>query len=141
LQQHFELLPVCPEVEIGLPVPRPPVQLSGDIMQPRMTGRDDATIDITDTMRTFCKNKPSQLKNICGYVFKSRSPSCGLKSVPLFRDGNTIATNLRGLFAQTIVTQWPNLPVAEEIDLQTIEQRRFFIEQALAYWQTHKLQT
>ena len=133
LQQYFELLPVCPEVEIGLSVPRPPVQLTGNILQPRMTGRDDPLLDITDSMRAFCETKPRQLKNICGYVFKSRSPSCGLKNIPLFLHGEIIADNQRGLFAQTIVQLCPDLPVSEETDLQTINQRRQFIEQALIY--------
>lgn len=133
LQQHFELLTVCPEVEIGLPVPRPPVQLSGDIFLPRMTGRDNPLIDVTTDMRTFCATRPQQLKNICGYVFKSKSPSCGLKNIPIFRDGKMIADNQRGLFAQAIVERWPDLPVIEETELQTIEQLRQFIQRALTF--------
>jgi len=134
LQQYFELLPVCPEVEIGLSVPRPPVQLTGSILQPRMTGRDDPLLDITDSMHAYCTTKPQQLKNICGYVFKSKSPSCGLKNIPLFLHGKIIANNQRGLFAQAIVERWPDLPVSEETDLQTFDQRQQFIEHTLIYW-------
>ena len=61
LREHAELIPVCPEVEIGLSVPRPPVQLTGDVSTPRMTGRDDPAIDITAPMEAFCKQKPDLL--------------------------------------------------------------------------------
>lgn len=133
LQQHFELLPVCPEVEIGLSVPRPPVQLTGDILQPRMTGRDDPSLDVTDSMRTFCKTKPQQLGNICGYVFKSRSPSCGIKNIPVFLHDKMIADNQRGLFAQTIINLWPDLPVCDENDLLTPELRQKFVMRAMSF--------
>jgi len=136
LQQYFELIPVCPEVEIGLGVPRPAVQLSGDISHPRMTGRDDPQLDLTDPMRDYCKHKPLQLNHICGYIFKSKSPSCGLKNIPVFNSGKILATDHRGLFAQTIVERWPNLPVSEEIDLHTYEQRVQFIALAMNYYRT-----
>ena len=134
LNQHFELLPVCPEVEIGLSVPRPAVQLSGNILQPRMTGRDDPQLDVTDSMRAFCETKPQQLGNICGYVFKSKSPSCGLKNIPVFNSGKIIAAEHRGLFAQAIIDRWPDLPVNDEMDLNTYEQRVQFIALAMNYY-------
>ena len=55
LSKIFELIPVCPEVEAGLPVPRPPVQLSGSIDKPRITGRNDPQLDITDMMQAYCQ--------------------------------------------------------------------------------------
>ena len=138
LQQKFELLPVCPEVEIGLSVPRPAVQLSGDILQPRMTGRDDPELDVTDAMHAFCEHKPLQLSHICGYVFKSKSPSCGLRNIAVFSNGNILTNNQRGLFAQAIVERWPNLPVREETELQTTIQRQLFIELVLNFYQQKK---
>lgn len=133
LQQHFEFIAVCPEVEIGLPVPRPPVQLSGDAQAPRMTGRDDATLDITERMRAYCVTKPRELEQICGYVFKSRSPSCGLHDVPLFDAGKIILPNHRGLFAQAITARWPDLPVADELQLNDATARAQFIRRVLDF--------
>lgn len=133
LQQHFELIPVCPEVEIGLGVPRPAVQLTGNPLQPRMTGRDNPEIDVTTEMRAFCTTKPQQLNTICGYVFKSKSPSCGLKNIPVFNNGIIIDDNQRGLFAQRITELWPELPICDENDLLTAESRQQFITQVLAY--------
>jgi uncharacterized protein YbbK (DUF523 family) len=133
LQQYFDLLPVCPEVEIGLGVPRPAVQLTGNPSHPRMTGRDNPEIDVTTAMRVYCATKPQQLTNICGYVFKSKSPSCGLKNIPVFNDGKMIADNQHGLFAQRITELWPKLPVCDETDLLTAQSRQQFIERVLAY--------
>lgn len=137
LLQHFELIPVCPEVEIGLGVPRPAVQLTGDPVNPRMTGRDNPDIDVTTSMREFCANRPQQLTNICGYVFKSKSPSCGIKNIPVFDQGKIIADNQRGLFAQRIVELWPELPVCDENDLLTAESRQQFIERVQIYIKRH----
>ena len=134
LKQHFELLPVCPEVEIGLTVPRPPVQLTGNPEHPKMTGRDHTNIDITKPMREYCNNKSQQLKNISGYVFKSRSPSCGLKNIPIFDNDTIIEENGQGLFAKAMNTLYPSLPLAEETDLETKQQRQQFIEQVLNYY-------
>jgi uncharacterized protein YbbK (DUF523 family) len=133
LQQHFKLLAVCPEVEIGLSVPRPPLQLSGDAQHPRMTGRDDPRIDVSDAMYAFCSERPAQLQAICGYVFKSRSPSCGLRQIPVFRDGSLIEDHHRGLFAEAMMERYPELPVAEETDLQNERQLQHFINRALNY--------
>lgn len=149
LQQHFELIAVCPEVEIGLGVPRPPVQLtflmgsdsfygedykrSLTPLNIRMTGRDDASIDITERMRAYCASKPDQLDMICGYVFKSRSPSCGLHDVPLFEQGKMIVSNHIGLFAQAITARWPELPVADELQLNDATLRAQFIRRVLDF--------
>jgi uncharacterized protein YbbK (DUF523 family) len=158
-QQHFELLAVCPEVEIGLSVPRPPVQLTlmvsallgsepifeasgitAEDIQQKMTltpikliGRDDASIDITERMRAYCNTKPDELEQICGYVFKSKSPSCGLHDVPLFAQGKMILSNHRGLFAQAMTARWPDLPVADELQLNDAIARAQFIRRVLDF--------
>jgi uncharacterized protein YbbK (DUF523 family) len=137
MQKHCELLPVCPEVEIGLGVPRPPLQLSGDAKRPRMTGRDDASIDITDKMYAFCEQRKQSLKHVAGYIFKARSPSCGLHGIPLFDNGKMMMQNLRGVFAQAMVKQYPQLPFADEEQLASLEQQQRFIQQVLDYYKNH----
>ena len=135
LGQHVELIAICPEVEIGLSVPRPPVQLSGNPERPQMTGRDNPGIDITQAMHAYCKKKPSELSNISGYVFKSRSPSCGLTEVPVFNYQNNERKLAQGLFASAISNCYPRLPVIEETGLDTQAKRQHFIEQVLNYYQ------
>ena len=110
----FKLIPVCPEVEAGLSVPRPPVQLTGDIKNPKLVGRDDPSINITDIMQNYCNTKPEELKQLSGFIFKSRSPSCGLNSTPIYIDGECVTENSRGVFARAIKNNYPELPVIEE---------------------------
>ncbi len=113
----FKFLPVCPEVEAGLSIPRPPVQLTVSIENPRLTGRDDTSIDVTDIMHQYCKSKPAELAQLAGFIFKSRSPSCGLNSTPVFIDGQCVAENSRGVFTRRLCAVYPDLPVIEDSDL------------------------
>ncbi len=114
----FNLVAVCPEVEAGLPIPRPPVQLTGSIRNPKLTGRDDPTIDVTDIMQRYCEIKPAELKNLAGFIFKSRSPSCGLNSTPVFIDGKCVTETGRGVFAKRLCASYPELVVIEDIELE-----------------------
>ena len=129
----FELVPVCPEVEAGLTVPRPPVQLSGSIDDPSVTGRDDPELDVTGQILAYCNARPAELKQLCGFVFKSRSPSCGLNTTPVFINGNCITDNSRGLFARAMTTAHPELPVIEESELEVASMYEWFIESVAQY--------
>lgn len=124
----FTLVPVCPEVEAGLGVPRPPVQLSGDLITPRMTGRDQPTLDVTAQILEYTRRKLASLTHLDGYVFKSRSPSCGLDSTPVFIDGRCVTDTGRGVFAREFCKQFPELPVIEDSALESAQQLRAFIE-------------
>ncbi len=119
LATMFELIPVCPEVEAGMSVPRPPVQLTGNIAQPRMTGRDDPGLDVTGQIIEFAKRRLPALEHIHGFVFKSRSPSCGLNSTPVFIDGVCVTESSRGLFARALCQHYPDLPVIEDSELDS----------------------
>ena len=114
----FNLVAVCPEVEAGLSIPRPPVQLTGSIQNPKLTGRDDPSIDVTDIMQRYCQTKPAELKHLAGFIFKSRSPSCGLNSTPVFIDGKCVTETSRGIFAKRLCTSYPGLVVIEDIELE-----------------------
>ena len=133
LSELFTLVPVCPEVEAGFGVPRPPVQLTGSIEQPRMTGRDDRERDVTGLMQAYCSTRPAELAELCGFVFKSRSPSCGLHSTPVFFDGECITETSRGLFARAMTAAYSNLPVIEEGELEVTEQYQRFVDRVFAY--------
>jgi uncharacterized protein YbbK (DUF523 family) len=139
LGQLFEFVPVCPEVEAGLSIPRSPVQLSGSIDDPSITGRDDPELDVTELMLTYCNSRPAELKQLSGFVFKSRSPSCGLNTTPVFIDGNCITDNSRGLFARAMTSLYPELPVIEETGLEPDDKRELFIERIYSYMK-HNLQ-
>lgn len=131
LSNLFELVPVCPEVEAGLSIPRPPVQLTGSIENPRLTGRDDPSIDITQLMQQYCLTKPTELNQLSGFIFKSRSPSCGLNSTPVYIDGHSVTETSRGIFAKHLCKTYPNLPVIEETELETKDQLESFLQAVL----------
>jgi uncharacterized protein YbbK (DUF523 family) len=133
LGELFQLVPVCPEVEAGLSVPRPPVQLSGSIDHPMVTGRDEPELDVSILMQAYCNTRPAELKHLCGFVFKSRSPSCGLDSTPVFLDGNCITENSRGVFARAMTSHYPQLPVIEEAELEADDKRERFIKQVYGH--------
>ena len=133
LGELFELVPVCPEVEAGLSIPRPPVQLTDSIDDPRMTGRDDPQLDVTELMQAYCNSRPAELKHLCGFVFKSRSPSCGLSSTPVNIDGNCITEHSRGVFARAMTSVYPALPVIEENELEVSSMHEWFIESVARY--------
>lgn len=137
MQQHFCLLAVCPEVEIGLGVPRPAVQLTGNPEQPSMTGRDNISLDVTDSMNNFCRTRPQTLKHIGGYIFKSKSPSCGLRNIPVLQQGNIIEPDSQGLFARAITQHNPDLPVVDETELNDLIKRNHFVQQVLNYLEQH----
>lgn len=129
----FELVPVCPEVEAGLAVPRPPVQLTGSIEHPRMTGRTNLRLDVTDLMQSYCNSRPAELGQLSGFVFKNRSPSCGLHSAPVFINGECVTETSRGLFARAMTTMYPDLPAIEESELEMPDKYQQFIDDVYQY--------
>ena len=131
LSQLFEFVPICPEVEAGLSIPRTPVQLTGSIENPKLIGRDTPSLDVTTLMQNYCKTKPSELAHISGFIFKSRSPSCGLNSTPVYIDEHCVTETSRGIFARSICNTYPNLPVIEETELKIENKRDNFIQAAL----------
>ena len=135
IQTHFQTIAVCPEVEIGLSVPRPPVQLTGTIDNIKLTGRDDAAIDITQPMQHYCQQRPAQLHSIQGYIFKSKSPSCGIKDIPVFGPQGQIITTRSGLFAHAVLQHYPNLPITDEQGLISNQQRERFLQHVQHYRQ------
>ena len=128
LNNIFELVPVCPEVEAGLGVPRPPVQLTGSIIDPILIGRDDPSLDITNIMHEYCKIRPAELNHLSGFIFKSRSPSCGLNSTPVYIDGHCVTEAGRGIFAKNLCQTYPALAVIEETELEAENQINSFIQ-------------
>ncbi len=133
LNSIFELIPVCPEVEAGLSIPRPPVQLTGSIKNPGLTGRDDLSLDITDIMQEYCKTRPAGLNHLSGFIFKSRSPSCGLNTTPVYIDGHCVTETGRGIFAKNLCTTYPTLAVIEETELEAENQIGSFIQAVLKH--------
>jgi uncharacterized protein YbbK (DUF523 family) len=134
LGKIFDYVPVCPEVECGMTTPREPMRLEGDPANPRLM-TVESRIDKTKEMSSFCRARVGELAKeaLCGFIFKARSPSCGLSGVPVH---NAIipAGSGRGLFAAALVERFPLLPVEEEKGLGDPAAREKFIERVFNYY-------
>jgi uncharacterized protein YbbK (DUF523 family) len=134
LSRWFEWEPVCPEVAIGLGVPREPIQLverPGE--QPRAVGVQTPTLDVTDPLQDYARTVAAEFANICGYIFKSGSPSCGIQGVVIHAPGGRPVGEGSGIFAQALKERCPSLPMEEEVRLHNPLLRERFIEQVFAY--------
>lgn len=128
-----EIVPVCPEVGIGLGVPRPPIHLSATSGRLSAVGVNDPGLDVTSALKDYARTTVQSLPAIAGYLFKSRSPSCGLGSVEVTLETGEVLADGRGLYAQDIVQAMPLLPVAEEACLDSPECRDHFFERVFIY--------
>lgn len=134
LSDYFEFVPVCPEVECGLPVPREPMRLVGEIESPKLiTIRNK--VDLTEKMLSYCDNKVLELEqeDLCGFIFKKDSPSSGLHRVKVYHSEQKSVRKGRGLFAASLVRHLPLLPVEDEGRLQDARLRENFIERVFCY--------
>lgn len=114
LADLYALRPICPEVGIGLGVPRPPIRLVGAAVAPRAIGVEDPSVDVTDRLRAYAGKRLPDLDDVDGYVFKARSPSCGLEGVALHAEPDgPAAPKGTGLFAAEIARARPALPLED----------------------------
>lgn len=137
LKQYCDFVGVCPEVDIGLGIPRPPIHLSGSAESPRLVGVKDETLDCTDDMLKYSKQKVKTFDELSGFILKSKSPTCGMERVRVYHSPDHVERNGRGLFADVLIKSLPNLPVEEEGRLHDPTLRDNFIERIYAYrrWQ------
>jgi uncharacterized protein YbbK (DUF523 family) len=139
LGARFELLPICPEMAIGLGVPRPPIQLVLEADGIHARGVSDPGLDVTERLRNFAREARPALVSLCGYVCKARSPSCGLDSTPLLVPGAQPRL-ASGLFAAALQAAFPLLPVAQEDHLGEPALRDRFLQEVLACRQRQEAQ-
>ena len=133
LAECFEIKPLCPEVAIGLGVPRPAIQLSGDPSNPRARGVADPGMDVTEPLRAYAGEVAAACPTLSGYIFKSRSPSCGIQDAPIYHNGAEPVTTGAGIYAGTLLSRCPLLPAIDEIRLMEFAHYESFIHQVSAY--------
>lgn len=134
LSQFVRFVPVCPEVDIGLGTPRESLRLVRDGDRVRMIAPKSGT-DHTTTMERYSSRKAKQLagEDLCGYIFKKNSPSCGIHRVRLYDQNGVPSKTGRGLFADAMLARYPSLPAEEEGRLQDPRLRENFFERVFAY--------
>ncbi len=134
LGRYVEWVPVCPEVEVGMGVPREAVRLVGTPDAPRMIGVGSGT-DHSERMRRFSAERVRALAalDLSGYVFKKDSPSCGMERVRVYGASGMASRRGQGLFAAAFTAALPLIPVEEEGRLNDPVLRESFIERIFCY--------
>ncbi|MFO7676989.1 MAG: DUF523 and DUF1722 domain-containing protein [Thermoplasmatota archaeon] len=134
LQPFIEFIPICPEYEIGLGIPRDPIRIvqknqQQQLLQPN-TGKN-----VTEQMNKFASSFLQQQKNIDGFILKSRSPSCGLKEVKIYSDGKSGATIEKnaGFFARAVLQSFSHLAIEDEGRLRNPTIREHFLRKVYTY--------
>ena len=137
LSEYFQYVPLCPELAIGLGVPRPPIRLVGSIETPRAVSPDDPSIDATEDLLEYGREIGRTYTFISGFILKAKSPSCGMERVKVYDQNGVPSANGRGLFAQTLIETQPLLPCEEEGRLNDSGLRNSFLERVFAFhrWQ------
>lgn len=136
--RFVEFVPVCPELDIGLGVPRETLRLmrsadhAGDDV--RLVANKSG-IDHTDRMNAYAKRRTASLasEELSGYVLKKSSPSCGMERVRIYGSSGMATRNGAGLFAVALTRRYPSLPVEEEGRLSDPHLRENFVERVFAY--------
>ena len=134
LARHFRFVPVCPELDIGLGVPRETLRLVREGKEVRMVAPASG-VDYTAQMRAYSRRRARQLQELglSGYILKKNSPSCGLTRVRTYTAAGMPAASDRGLFADALLASMPLLPVEEEGRLNDPRLRENFIVRVFAF--------
>jgi uncharacterized protein YbgA (DUF1722 family)/uncharacterized protein YbbK (DUF523 family) len=127
LGRYFEFRPFCPELEAGLGVPRPPVRLQDTGQGIRCVGVKDQQLDVTGALQLASGRQSPWLKELCGYILKKDSPSCGMERVKVYSNDIAAKTGT-GVFADYLQQNFPTLPVEEEGRLGDPQLRENFIQ-------------
>ena len=113
VERLFDLIGLCPEVGIGLGVPRPPIRLTGAASSPRAVVMESVPRDITAPLEHYAASVAGTLAQVDGYVFADRSPSCGLAGVKLYAADGRYRRQGRGVYAAAVLRAQPALPAVD----------------------------
>jgi uncharacterized protein YbbK (DUF523 family) len=129
LGKCVQYVPVCPEVECGLGVPREAMHLEGNVESPRLV-TNRTKVDHTKRMLTWARRRVKELEkeDLCGFIFKGGSPSSGMERVKVYRDSRMPVKNGVGMFARVFMEHFPLIPVEEDGHLYDPALRENFIE-------------
>lgn len=127
-----ELVSICPEVAIGMGVPRPPIRLTGSLSQPQARGVENPDKVFTTDLQDFALQVLVD-HDLDGYIFKARSPSCGYLSTPVFIGGREQRQRVSGVYAQALTDVLPDMPVADESIIGSRARLDRFIERCRKY--------
>jgi uncharacterized protein YbgA (DUF1722 family)/uncharacterized protein YbbK (DUF523 family) len=129
MRPHTEMITICPEVEIGLGVPRNPIRVIGVKEEDRQLYQPESGRYFTEEMREFSKNFLENLPKIDGFVLKAKSPSCGIKDVKIYpREGKVaVAAQDKGLFGGAVLSAFPYSAIEDEARLTNFRIREHYL--------------
>jgi uncharacterized protein YbgA (DUF1722 family)/uncharacterized protein YbbK (DUF523 family) len=131
---HFETRDFCPEIGIGLGVPRPPIHLVGDEHLVRVLDVTTHSHDYTDQIRAYAQSVLERAPSLCGYILVKGSPSCGYGRVKRYSpEGELLARDQHGIFAAALAALDPLLPLEDDGRLNDPGLRESFATRACAY--------
>ncbi len=136
LSQGATLLPLCPEMEMGMGVPRPTIELRDGITAEGhfVLRRSSDNADLTKQMIQFCKQRIAELieSGVCAFILKSKSPSCGIDNVKVFdEEGANPQRHGVGFFAQALMGVDSEIPIIDEEGLRDVRRREEFLRRVL----------
>ena len=140
LGAYVTFVPVCPEVECGMSVPREALRLVGDPEQPRLVTQKTSR-DYTDQMQSWGQTRLAQLQGeeLCGYIFKSRSPSSGMERIKVYQESGMPVNKGVGIWARMFMDHFPNLPVEDDGRLHDPMLRENFITRIFVFQRWREL--
>jgi uncharacterized protein YbbK (DUF523 family) len=140
MEKHYYAVPICPEVECGLPVPRERLILYGDDPENLRLITETTRHDVTDKMKKWTEEKLEELSRLqlCGFIFKKDSASCGVCRVEVHQSNGEKKCNGVGFFLKSLREKFPNIPVIDEEGMEDGEKRRRF--KTLFHGHVHRFQ-
>ena len=142
LAESFQMRPFCPEMGIGLGVPRPPIHLVGSEDNVRVLDVSTHTEDFTERLAGYANTVLDLAPELCAYILVKGSPSCGYDRVKRFADnGHGIASDQQGIFAKALAVADPLLPLEDDGRLNDPDLRASFVTRAFTYHDWKRLLT
>lgn len=133
LAQEYNLISICPEMAIGLGVPRPPIHLVDKENSLVVQAVDDISVNVTKPLINYAGKVINEHADICGFILKKNSPSCGIKNVKVLNDKGQYEQKGMGMFAASIIKALPLLPVIDEEDCLNKKSMDSFLYEVVMY--------
>ena len=134
LKDFVNFIPICPEYEIGLGIPRDPIRIV-EKGSKRQLVQPSTAKNVTKSMNDFSNKFLDDLKNIDGFILKSKSPSCGIKDVKIYSNSKNSAPKFRdtGFFGQKVIDNYPNIAIEDENRLRNTIIKEHFLKKIYTF--------
>ena len=134
LKPFVEYIPVCPEVEIGLGVPRDPIRIVLDNGEQKLT-QPATGANVTLQMNRFVDDFLNKLKQVDGFILKNRSPSCGIYDVKQYNGFDKSASSSRGngFFGQAVLDRYSGYAIEDEGRLLNFTIREHYLTKLFTF--------